>query len=750
MFFRKLTRGILHSFLMKKFIIVLFMGISAMLQAQNSISGTVTDIRNQPLKGVSVYISELNKGTSTDENGKYLFSNLPNRNLKISFNFIGFGVQNKTISSAAKETTLNIMLEETIFEMDEIIVSTAFNKIQSQNVMKVEHESIKNLQRKGTATLIEGLATIPGVSQVSTGTSIGKPVIRGLSGNRVLVYSQGVRIENQQFGDEHGLGLNDSGVESVEVIKGPASLLYGSDALGGVLYFNPEKFANANTFKANFSQNYFSNTQGSSSSLGLKTSTDNWKFMTRGSYNTHSDYKIADGDRVTNTRYNETDFKTGIGYSDSNISTVFRYNYNNLDLGLPEDGIGEQTTSKKTDFPKQGIFNHLLSLNSILYFKNSKLDLDLGYIANDRSEFEDSNDAALHMKLKTFNYNAKYHLPKTGKIESIVGVQGMHQTNTNSGEEYLIPDAVTNDFGVFGTANYEWKTNVLQAGLRFDNRKITTDAQGIAGEEGSFEAIDKSYDSFNASLGYKTSLADDLTLRLNVASGFRAPNLAELTSNGVHEGTNRYEVGNSNLKTEQNVQTDVNLEYKNSHFEFFVNGFYNHINNYIYTAATGESIDNNLVFDYIQDNAKLYGGEIGLHFHPHPLDWLHFETSFETVTGKKQNNEYLPLIPANNWDNTIRTEFKIKNWLDEGYATLNLSSTFNQNNVSGFETKSNGYRLLNLGFGGTVKLGKTIFDVNVHGNNLFDKKYIAHLSRLKTDGIPNIGRNIVLGVNFNL
>ena len=750
MFFRKLTRGILHSFLMKKLIIALFMGISALLQAQNSISGTVTDIRNQPLKGVSVYISELNKGTSTDENGKYIFSNLPNRNLKISFTFMGFGVQNKTISSAAKETTLNIILEETIFEMDEIIVSTAFNKIQSQNVMKVEHESIKNLQRKGTATLIEGLATIPGVSQVSTGTSIGKPVIRGLSGNRVLVYSQGVRIENQQFGDEHGLGLNDSGVESVEVIKGPASLLYGSDALGGVLYFNPEKFANANTFKANFSQKYFSNTQGSSSSLGLKTSTDNWKFMTRGSYNTHSDYKIADGDRVTNTRYNETDFKTGIGYSDSNISTVFRYNYNNLDLGLPEDGIGEQSTSKKTDFPKQGIFNHLLSLNTILYFKNSKLDLDLGYIANDRSEFEDSNDAALHMKLKTFNYNAKYHLPKTGKIETIVGVQGMHQTNTNSGEEYLIPDAVTNDLGVFGTANYEWKTNVLQAGLRFDNRKITTDAQGISGEEGSFEAIDKSYDSFNASLGYKTSLANNLTLRLNVASGFRAPNLAELTSNGVHEGTNRYEVGNSNLNTEQNVQSDVNLEYKNSHFEFFVNGFYNHINNYIYTAATGESIDNNLVFDYIQDNAKLYGGEIGLHFHPHPLDWLHFETSFETVTGKKQNNEYLPLIPANNWDNTIRTEFKIKNWLEEGYATLNLSSTFNQNNVSGFETKSNGYTLVNLGFGGTVKLGKTIFDVNVNGNNLFDKKYIAHLSRLKTDGIPNIGRNIVLGVNFNL
>ncbi|HEY6143855.1 MAG TPA: TonB-dependent receptor [Flavobacterium sp.] len=662
--------------------------------------------------------------------------------------FIGFTALLQ--AQEVEKTKQDTLHKDKPFILDEVIVSTAFNKIQSQNVMKVEHMSAKELQQKGTATLIEGLATIPGISQVSTGTSIGKPVIRGLSGNRVLVYSQGVRIENQQFGDEHGLGLNDAGIESVEVIKGPASLLYGSDAMGGVLYFNPEKFANAGTFKTNFSHKVFSNTLGSNSSLGLKTSTENWKFLVRGTYDTHSDYKIGNGDRVTNTRYQETDFKTGIGYSNSKFSSVFRYNYNDLDLGIPEEGIAEQTTNKKTEYPKQGVFNHLLSLNNVFFFEKSKLDVDLGYISNDRSEFEDSNVANLQMKLKTFNYDAKYHLPKLGKFETIVGIQGMNQTNTNSGEEYLIPDARTNDFGVFGTGVYEWNSNALQAGLRFDNRKIDSDARGITGEEGSFEALDKSYDSFNASLGYKTFLAHNLTLRLNVASGFRAPNLAELTSNGVHEGTNRYEVGNPDLKTEQNVQTDVNLEYKSSHFEFFANGFYNHINNYIYTSPTGEIIDDNAVFDYIQNNAKLYGGEVGLHFHPHPLDWLHYDTSFETVTGKKDDEDYLPLIPANNWNNTIRTEFKIKNWLEEGYASLNVSTTFNQDNVSGFETKSNGYTLLNLGLGGKVKLGKTAFDINLNGNNLLDEKYISHLSRLKTDGIPNMGRNIVLGLNFNI
>lgn len=734
---------------MKKYFLILFIGFSLLAHSQNKLSGTVTNTQNELLFGVSVYIEELQKGTSTNEKGYYELTNLPSKNIKITIAFIGYKTETKVISLLKKEATIDFTLEEAVFKMDEIIVSTPFNKLQSQNVMKVEHESVHTLQQKGTSTLIEGLATIPGVSQISTGTSIGKPMIRGLSGNRVLVYSQGVRIENQQFGDEHGLGLNDSGIESVEVIKGPASLIYGSDALGGVLYFNPEKFADANTFTTDFSQKLFSNTLGSSSSLGLKTSSENWKFLARGSFDTHSDYKIPDESRITNTRYNEKDLKVGVGYNNAKISSVLRYNFNKIDLGIPED-ITEQSTSKKTMYPKQGVSNNLWSLKNIFFFENSKLDVDFGYIFNDRSEFEDSDIPVLQMKLNTFNYDAKYHLPKFGKFETILGLQGMHQTNKNFGEEYLIPNAITNDFGFFGTTNYEWKSNVIQAGMRFDNRTISTTAHGITGEEGSFKAIDKSYNSFNASLGYKTNLSDNLIARLNLASGFRAPNLAELTSNGIHEGTNRYEIGNSKLKTEQNVQTDLNIEYNTNHFEFFVNGFYNHVNNYIYTSPTGETLESNDVYTYIQNNAKLYGGEIGVHFHPHPLDWLHLESSFETVTGEKQNGDYLPLIPANNWNNTFRTEFDIKNWLSHGFASLNVSSTFNQNNVSGFETASNGYSLVNIGFGGTVKFGKMTFDITLNGNNLFNESYISHLSRLKTDGIQNIGRNFIATLKFNL
>jgi iron complex outermembrane receptor protein len=733
---------------MKSIYFILALGISFVATAQNKIIGTVTDAEQKPLANVIVSLPEIHKETVTNETGNFTLNTIPQGNFKISFSLVGFERKTLSVSVTTSETTVNISLAPRITHMDEVIVSTAFNKIQSQNVMKVEHQNIKSLQQKGAATLIEGLATIPGVAQVSTGASIGKPVIRGLSGNRVLVYTQGVRLENQQFGEEHGLGLNDAGVESVEVIKGPASLLYGSDALGGVLYFNPEKFANSGDWSADFSQRLFSNTLGSNSSLGLKTSGEHWKFLVRGSYNSHADYQIADGDRVTNTRFNETDLKAGIGYNNAIFSSVLRYNFNKLNLGIPEEGIAEQSTGRDVLYPRQGVDNHILSLHNTFYFKTSKLDADLGYIFNDRSEFEDSNVAVLHMELATFNYDVKYYLPKLGKLETIVGVQGMNQTNRNFGEELLIPNALTNDFGVFGTTNYEWKSNVIQAGLRFDNRKIATENHGLVGEEGYFEALKRNFNSFNASLGYKTNFAENVTMRLNIASGFRAPNLAELTSNGVHEGSNRYEIGNADLKNEQNVQTDLNLEYKSSHFELFANGFYNHINDYIYISPNGGVIDGNNVYDYVQANARLYGGEAGIHFHPHPLDWLHLYSSFETVIGEKDNGEALPLIPANRWNTTFRGEFNIKNWWTAGFATVNIESVFDQNNYSTFETKTNDYTLVNLSVGGKINIGKTHFNLNLNGNNIFDKRYVSHLSRLKADGIPNMGRNIVLGLNF--
>lgn len=750
---------------MRIYILILFIiGFSLIGYSQVSISGTITDNENNPLFGVEIYAPELHLGTTSDMEGNYTLKNLPHGEIDLIFAFIGFNPVTKEINIHKNITEFNITLIESIFHIDEVIISTPFNRLQSQNVMKVEFTTIKEIKKRGATTLIEGLEFIPGVSQISTGTAIGKPVIRGLSGNRVLVYAQGVRLENQQFGDEHGLGLNQAGIESIEVIKGPVSLLYGSDALGGVIYFNPEKFAPENTFKSDFSQQYFSNTEGSSTNFGLKQSFKHWKYLLRSSYDTHIDYKIANANRVTNTRYNELNFNGGLGFNNGSFSSELRYNYNQSNVGLTE-GINGQSTSRILELPYQKINNHIVSLHNHIYFDTSKLDVNIGYIYNDRNEFEvehsENNTAdlnhnedlpALRMKLKTFNYDIKYHFPKMNSIELIFGIQGMTQTNKNLGEELLIPNANINDIGTFATATIDFENSSLLAGLRFDNRKIKTEYHEIIHEDEihTFETLDNNYNSVTASLGYKFNLVKDFVTRINLASGYRAPNLAELTSNGVHHGTSRFEIGNPDLNNEQNFQTDISLEYKNEHFELFVNGFYNIMNNYIYLSPTGQVEDETDVYRYIQENAKLYGGEIGFHIHPHPLDWLHIESTFETVIGKQGNDSYLPLIPANNWNNTFRTEFDINDWLQNGFSSITIASTFNQNNVSSFETTTLGYTLVNIGIGGQVQISNTKFELTVNLNNAFNKDYTSHLSRLKIENIPNMGRNFVFGIQFNI
>tara|TARA_R110000868_G_scaffold4211_13_gene26661 strand:+ start:65488 stop:67707 length:2220 start_codon:yes stop_codon:yes gene_type:complete len=721
--------------------------------SQNSLSGTILAAEsNQPLEQVSVYFPQLEKGTITDSNGSYQINNLPNGNYKIVISYLGYQTISKPIDLNATQVIFNVSLHESAIEMEEVIVSTPFHKLQSENVMKVEYANVVELKNRGAITLADGISNIAGVESVSTGIGIGKPVIRGLNANRVLVYTQGIRLENQQFGDEHGLGVNDAGIESVEVIKGPASLLYGSDAMGGVLYLNPEKFAIPNATAGDVNFNYYSNTEGINGNAGFKTSSDKLKFLLRGAITSHADYETGSGERVTNSRFKEYDLKTGIGYQSTTFKTELRYNYNNSNLGIPEE-IGEQTTERSPIRPNQTIDNHILSTKNNLLFDKSSLDLTLGYTSNIRKEFEEGEEgAALHMNLNTFNYNVQYHLPKYGILETIIGAQGLSQSNTNFGEELLIPDATTNDFGIFGTSHLHLNDrNDIQIGLRYDHRAIKGDKTGIANEEGYIPALNRDFNSFNAALGYKVNFLDNLVTRINLATGFRAPNLAELTSNGVHEGTNRFEIGNADLKNEQNLQTDVALEFKNEHFEIFVNGFYNAINNYVFIAPNGEEIAGNQVFVYNQQNAYLYGGEAGIHIHPHPLDWLHFESSFQTVTGKLKNNSNLPLIPASSVTNTLRAEFSKKNdWLKNSYSFITLKSVFKQDNISTFETMTAGYNLLNVGLGGSISLFNMAMDLRISGNNLLDKNYVSHLSRLKYDGIGNIGRNISLGISVPL
>ncbi len=738
--------------------------------SQYSVEGKIIESNTeQPVIGATVQLQKPERVTITDLSGSFSFDNLSAGSYSLVISSLGYGTRTYKFDLPGNQD-LQIELSPTAIEMEEIIVSTPFHQLQSENVMKVERITVESLDRTGGNRLTDGISQIAGVETITTGSAIGKPVIRGLSSNRVLVYAQGVRLENQQFGDEHGLGLSSSGIESVEVIKGPASLLYGSDALGGVLYLNPERFAPADSTLIDAETAYYTNTEGFEANAGVKTSGEKFKFLLRGNLATHSDYETGDGKRVTNTRFTEYDLKTGFGYRDDNYKGDLRYNLNSSFSGIPEE-IGLQSTSKSKMNPYQQVDNHILSIENSFYFDDSSLDITLGYLFNNRKEFEEHHEEeehegeeeheeeeheeeqghaegepALEMHLETINYDAKYHFPAHGKFETIVGVQGMFQTNKNLAEEILIPDARTTDAGILATTHYHLEKIDFQAGLRYDFRKISAEGYENHDTETDVPALERDFNSYNGALGVKIDLTSHFTTRLNVATGFRAPNLAELTSYGSHHGTNRFEIGNPDLDNEQNYQLDLAMEFRNEHFEIYTNAFYNSINDYIFLNPTGEFLDENPVFEYQQNDAKLYGGEAGLHIHPHPLDWLHFESNYELVIGEQENGNYLPLIPAQSILNTIWVELPGGDLFTNGYASISLKSVFDQDRTGLFETETAGYSILNAGVGTSIALNSLDIDLRLSGTNLLDKTYISHLSRLKPEGIPNMGRNISLGI----
>ncbi|MAU16045.1 MAG: TonB-dependent receptor [Muricauda sp.] len=739
--------------------------------SQNTLSGKIVDAENgEPLEQVSVYIPQLENGTVTDQNGNYTLKNLPEGNYKLVISYIGFETYSTSFEINPGSNSFDHQMVPSAIEMDEVVLSTPFHKLQRENVMKVEQKSMEELKQQGGITLSEGITNIPGVSSVSTGVGIGKPVIRGLSFNRVLVYTQGVRLENQQYGGEHGLGLNDAGIESVEVIKGPASLLYGSDALGGVLYLNPEKFETSGETSGDINMRYFTNTLGYNANAGFKTSGEKLKFLVRGAYASNADYETGDGTSVTNSRFNEADIKTGLAYQTAKFKSELRYNYNASELGIPEE-IGVQNNDRDPLLPYQELSTHILSSKNNLFFKKSSLEATFGYTINNRKEFEEHHHdeeeedheeedheeeeehgeeeegAALDMRLKTFNYNIQYN-PQWGKMTTIFGVQGMHQTNENFGEEVLVPNATTNDFGVLATSHIHFDNSDLQIGLRYDLRSINGEESGVEGDEEYIPSINKDFNSFNAAAGYRMDLTENIIGRINLATGFRAPNLSELTSNGLHSGANRVEIGNPDLDSEQNFQVDLALEYGNKHIEAYINTFYNIVNDYIYLEPTGEYRDSDPIYNFQQQNAILYGGEFGFHLHPHPIDWLHLESSYDIVYGELEDNSNLPLIPANRWTNTFRVEWKKQNQEYRCFAFVTLQTFFDQNKVADFETPTARYNLFNVGVGGDIRIFNQKMNYSITGNNLFDKDYISHLSRLKADGIANIGRNIAVSLSI--
>ena len=657
-----------------------------------------------------------------------------------------------------------------LVELDEIVLSIPFGQTLGKSVIKVDKINLNDVNPIIKQYISKSISRLPGVSIITTGPGIAKPSVRGLSFNRVLVYDQGVRLENQQWGEEHGIGISSSGVESVEVVKGPLYVLYGSDAMGGVVYVQPESYNSSEGISIDYTGVYNSNYNGLTNNLGLNGKSDNFSYMLRADVIDNGEFSTPDGE-IENTWFTQNNLKAGIAYGTESFKSDLRFSFTDSEIGIPhmdEDHDDhedhEDPEDEHADHDEEGHYQQLT--HSILTWKNTfdmgnnhMLDIVLGQQLNTRKEFggheeeehddhgdddheeeehddhdgegHEEGEAELDMELETKSADIRLTMPQSENLNLVIGTNLLSQENKNFGHEELIPNSEMSDFGLFalGQVNISENSQAL-IGVRYDSRSISS------------ANTSNDYSSFNGSIGLKKDFSNS-TLRLNLSSGFRAPNLIELFADGVHHGSFQYKRGNINLSAETSLQTDFSFQINNDDSLVSFDLFYNSINDYIYLSPGSEFEDGFRVFNYLQQNAKLYGGEIHLNKQT-SLSWLKYYSSLEYIFGESSDGEALPFISPLTFNQVFNVDFG-----NDYSLEIDFIAKAKQGRVSLFEEKTDGYTLLNLsGVWETELLGNDL-DVFWSVDNVFDKEYYDHLSRLKTAGIHEMGRNISVGIKYN-
>ena len=679
------------------------------------------------------------------------------------------------------------------FELDEIILSLPFSQSLGKSVIKVDKINMDDISPIIKQYISKSLSKLPGVSVITSGPGIAKPSIRGLSFNRVVVYNQGVRLENQQWGEEHGIGITSSGIESVEVIKGPLYVLYGSDAMGGVIYAEPEKFKSMDGLDIDYTGIYNSNYNGLTNNLGINGKSGNFSFNLRAEMIDNDNFSSPDGE-VENTWFEQNEIKAGIQYSGEKLNSELRLSIVESTLGLPhmdedQDEHGDEDHDEHGDedhdehMDEEGLYQELKHTtitwkNTFDLGNNHLLNVTLGQQFNERMEFGEHGDedhdehgdedhdehgdedhdehgdedhdehgdedhdehgdedheegeAELDMELLTNTLDINLILPQSEDFNLILGTSLQSQTNKNFGHEILIPDAEMNDFGLYALGEISFgNSSDAIIGLRYDKRSISS---GIYSSD---------YSNFNGALGFKKEFTTS-TLRFNLSSGYRSPNLVELYSDGSHHSTFMYKKGNPNLLAENSFQTDLSIQVNSEDSVLSFDLFLNDIRDYIYLQPTNTLIDGLQLHNFLQQDATLYGGEIHLNKNT-SFDWLSYYTSIEYVFGETQDGMALPYISPLTFNQVFNISFS-SNYSFE----IDFVAKAKQNRTAMYEESTDGYSLLNLsGTWMTSFLGN---DLNIFWSidNVFDKEYFDHLSRLKTAGIHEMGRNISVGLKYN-
>ncbi len=778
---------------MRKKILLLsiFVFIHTLLLSQTSLKGVVTGKSSgQGIEGVSIYIPEYKKTTATDSKGEFTVDGIGDGIVIIQASAIGYRtvVQTKDLSD---NTEVKITMETSTTELEEVLVTSNSSALSDNIPFSANSISQSEVRRFSSPAVMGNLSYQPGIDKITIGNGIGKPVIRGLSFNQIMLYGQGTRIENQQWDDHHDIGLSDIGVENVEVVRGPAAIIYGADAMGGALIFVDEKNAVPGTTVGDANLGFASNTLGINLDAGVKSAKANGLFYGfRFGGQSHTSYVQGESEEeeknggeeeeefAANSKFQNMIGKANVGFSKKWGVSKLSYSYFNQLIGIVEDESGdtligeedeEEQREREFEAPYQDVSSQIVSLENTILTGKSKLNVNLAYLLNDRKEYEPlpgkQKELAIGLKLNTATYDVKWTSNAEKAFGFTIGSQGTFLENKNNGKEALVPDADVSDVAGYGLIRYDKGKLNLLGGFRFDSRSIEAETYEHEGmlEEDTYilkssgdtiyeheTEIEKEYTPVSFSIGAAYHLSDGFTVKLNAATGFSAPNYAQLGTFGKHEGTYRFEIGDANLKVEQNSEVDLGFIWENESVTINVGGYYNMIKDYIYIQNTGDTMiriapdatDTLPIYDYLQNDATISGGEAGIDIHPATAKWIDLKVTYAMIKGELDAGGSLPYIPSNKIIGEVKL-MKDKTWkFSNSYISFIVSNYSKQNDVAQYELSTEGYTLVDIHIGGGFNIGKQKAMLDIYCTNLLNTAYYNQLSLVKYIGVRDMGRNI--------
>lgn len=784
--------------MMKRLLLSIFF-LLFVCQTWGQISGFVFDENKTTLPGANILLLPDSLLAVSEANGRFTFSGLPDGAYRLLVSFIGYAPDTvlATVENG-RSKNLNIRLQSSSTLLETVEVTDEHAKQEETLYTEHVHEDFfqKNLQ----GAFAKSIEKLPGISAINVGVGIAKPVIRGLSANRIIVNHQGIKQESQQWGSDHGLEIDQFDVERAEIIKGPGSLQYGSDGLGGVINIMPGKSLPKNSFDGSVLGVHKTNNGHWGGSARLAVNVNDWFITTRYSRQDFADYRVPGklflyngfelpivNEQLKNTAGKERNLSISAGVSRPYGVTRLLFSHYSLDAGLFSGAVGiprsyaltDDGNDRDLDVPWQAVGHYRASLNQTFFFGGDHLTFDIGFQRNHRREFSqpefhnipfsqlnDPNDKlALELELHTFSIASHYEHCFRPDWKNIYGGNVQWQHNRRGGFEYLLPEFRTFRGGLYTITERELRENwLVNGGLRLDVghnnteffRQFIWDSNENIIDSLISPSTDDLFFNWSASLGSNLTLQDGKwVLKANLGKSFRVPYPAETVSNGIHHGTFRHEVGTPGLKSEHGYQLDLSASWPFEKFTGSLALYFNYFDNYIYLGPTFPARFSPLpeagqIFRYRQDDAIYTGFELQWAWALLPR--LSLEQAVDFVQSYNPKTKLaLPFTPQPAVRTDLRFSLAEKNWLEDFYVELGHQYHFaarGRLRVDRTERATPAYQLWGLGFGSDLQFGSQELQVSCQVQNVFDTAYFAHLSRYRLINVPEQGRNVVLTVKM--